>query len=420
MILLIKILVSLVCVFLAWRFKPLWDHPFAASSSFRRYCLAGFVLTRLGIFVTVFFVLGMSAQSDVTYYYGDAKLVEKGLLPLRDFLPTYGPWFSVACALLIRMVDSPVWLVFIAMMFEFVSLPLWLKVGDELFTRRISNLGLLLYACSPLSLLNVPITGQNHIWFAPFFAGAMLLLIRHQSFLCGATVGLSVLSVKLLSPLFMPPFTWASKNRWACAAGFFCVVIPGYGWYALQGADLTKLMSFHAQHGSSGNLPFLLGMVGLDFSIPHLRSAANFVGLAVLSGLFLTAMWKKRVVTPYQTLVFLPLLMLVVLIISKKAFASYLECALFPLCLIGATFASSRERVLLTAIGGLAACEPSIWFRLLSNQELATFWNRTAAAVPSPTWAYLVVAFVDVLLLASYFYLAIRLWRLTAVDKFNA
>ncbi|QIF04492.1 hypothetical protein G5S37_24175 [Roseimicrobium sp. ORNL1] len=345
--------------------------------------------------------------------------MEKGLLPLRDFLPIYGPWFSVACAALIKVVDSPVWLVFIAILFEFISIPLWLKVGDEVFNPRISNLGLLLYTCSPLSLLNVPITGQNHIWFAPFIAGAMLLLIRQQSFLCGATIGISILAVKFLTLIFMPPFTWASKNRWACAAGFFCVVTSGYGWYIFQGADITKLTSFHSQHGSSGNLPFLLGMVGLDFSIPHLRSAANLVGLATMSGLFLTAMWKKRVVTPYQALIFLPLLMIVVLIISKKSFASYLECALFPLCLIGATFSSSRERVLLTAIGGLAACEPSIWFRLLANQELATFWNRATATIASPTWAYFVVALLDVLLLSSYLYLAIRLWRLTAVDKFS-
>ncbi|RBP45324.1 hypothetical protein DES53_103322 [Roseimicrobium gellanilyticum] len=419
MILLIKLIVSLVCIVLAWRLKPLWEHSAAATPSFRRYCLAGFILTRVGTFVMVFFVLRMGAQSDINWYYNDAKAVEGGLLPLRDFMPIYGPWFSVACALLIKIFDSPVWLVFIAIVFEFISLPLWLKVGDRLFNPRISNLGLLLYVCSPLSLLNVPITGQNHIWFAPFIAGGMLLLIRHQSFLCGATVGASILAVKLLSLIFIPPFTWASKNRWACAAGFFCVVIPGYGWYFLQGADITKLMSFHSQHGSSGNLPFLLGMAGLDFSLPHLRSAANYIGLGLLSGLFLTAMWKKRVVTPYQALIFLPLLMIIVLIISKKSFASYLECALFPLCLIGATFPSNGERVALTAIGGLAACEPSIWYRLLSNQELAAFWDKDAA-IPLPSWAYFSVAFVDVILLGSYVYLAIRLWRLTAKDRFCA
>ena len=418
MILIVKILISLVCILLVWASRPMWSLPAASTPAFRRWCLLAFTLSRLGTFGLIFFVLGLPAQSDVTCYYNEAKAVANGMVPLRDLTPVYGPWFTELCALLLRIVDSPVCLVFASILFEFVSLPLWFKVTDRLYSLRESNLAFLLYTCSPLSLLNVPITGQNHIWFAPFFAISMLLLIRHQSFLCGAVIATSILSVKFLSLLFVPPFAWASKNRWAYAVGFFCVLAPGYGWYVLQGADPGNLASFHAQHGSSGNLPFLLGIVGLDFSLPHLRTMANLFGLATLSGLFLVAMWQKRVVTPRQVLIFLPLLMVVTLIISKKSFASYLECTLFPLCLLGARFPSTGERIALTAISGLAACEPSIWFRLLANQELATLWNH-AASVPSPTWAYFTVAGVDMVLVGSYIYLAIRLWRMTATDKID-
>ena len=414
MILLVKFIVAILCSFLVCMWNPLRLDNWVAAPSFRKKCILAFIVSRLGVFVMIFFVLKLPAQSDINWYYKEGRAVISGLLPLRDFLPVYGPWFSVICAWLLSVVDSPVFLVFFAVILEIVSIPCWLRVGDRLFSRKQSNAGLLLYACCPLSLLNVPVTGQNHIWYAPLLACAILLLTWHRSLLCGMMMAFTILSVKFLSMLFVPPFCWASKRRGMFILGFFGLLIPSYGWYWWQGADLSKLMSFHAQHGSSGNLPFLLGITGLDFSEPGLRSMANLTGLVLLSGIFLAAMWQRRVLTPRQVLIFMPLLTLVTLFISKKSYASYLEMALFPLCLLIAGASKNSTRIIFAVGCAIAACEPSVWFRLLGNHELSSLWHDEFHG--SPVWAFWLLAAMDMALLAFYSVGIGWLWRISAAE----
>lgn len=412
MILIVKFIVAMFCSLLVCMWNPLRLDNWVAVEPFRKKCVIAFIVSRLGVFVLVFFVLKLPPQSDINWYYKDGRAVISGLLPLRDFLPVYGPWFSTFCAWLLLVVDSPVFLLFVAVVLEIISIPFWLRVGDRLFSCMQSNAALLLYTCCPLSLLNVPITGQNHIWYAPLLACAILLLMRKQSLLCGMMLGFMILSVKLLSMIFVPPFCWASKKRWWFILGFLGLLIPTYGWYYWHGADLTKLMSFHSQHGSSGNLPFLLGIIGLDFTEPHMRSMANIAGLFLLSGMFLIAMWKRRVVTPRQVLIFVPLLTLVTLFISKKSYASYLEMALFPLCLLVASAPRNYARPIFAFGCALAACEPSVWFRLLGNQELTTLWHGDLHG--SPVWAFWLMATLDITLLIFYSVGIRWLWRMSA------
>jgi len=87
----------------------------------------------------------------------------------------------------------------------------------------------------------------------------------------------------------------------------------------------------------------------------------------------------------------------VFLIVSKKAYTSYLSLALLPICVGVALMRWSRGRQALFMLGcGIALLEPTLWFRVMKGGTLAGFLTGEARL------AAVGFLLVEVALLASY------------------
>ena len=375
----------------------------------RRGLLAAYVISRVVLFGAVYGVAGLAPMSDVTVYYAEATAALAGQVPLVDIPTAWGPLFPYLAALPLVLSDSAVGIVALALLFEALSLPLWLVAGDRTFGATVTTRGLLAYVCCPLSLVNVPITGQNHVWLATFAAASVVMLITGRPAWSGWWTGVSVVAVKFLSLLWAPVFWLVTPARPRWAWGFAVPVAAVYAVVWWMGADLLAQIRFHAADNSSGNLPFLLGAVGVNASVPWIRHVMNGVAVMVLGGVLAAGVVTARVRTPRQAVLMMPLLLVVLLILSKKSFASYSEAALFPLCL---SFACLRWSTWTIGAAGLfatlATVEPSLWFRWMDAGEFAPIWtwvNRGDAGLAA---AFVTV---DAALVGAYVMIAIVLWR---------
>jgi hypothetical protein len=83
--------------------------------------------SRIGLFVIMFLVMGINPQSDVTVYYDEGSAVLAGKVPLVDIHTAYGPLFDYIIAAIIFCWNSTVALVFVALVLEICSLPIWMR-----------------------------------------------------------------------------------------------------------------------------------------------------------------------------------------------------------------------------------------------------------------------------------------------------
>jgi hypothetical protein len=394
----------LVVFVVAHRFVGRRDAPRA-----RRGLLAAYAVSRLVLFGAVYGVAGLAPMSDVTVYYTEAQAVLAGQIPLVDIQTAWGPLFPYLASFPLLLVDSAAGIVALSVVFEAISLPLWLRVGDRTFGSAITTRALLAYVCCPLSLLNVPITGQNHVWLAAFGAAAVVTLMDRRSAWSGWWIGVSVVGVKFLSLLWAPVFWLIApvRRRWIWGFSVPLAVVYGLLWW--MGADLLAQIRFHAADNSSGNLPFLLGAVGVDAGVPAIRQLMNGVVVVGLGVVLVVAARTARIRTPRQAVLMMPLLLLVLLMLSKKSFASYSEAALFPLCL---SFACLRWSKWTIGVAGIfttaAAVEPTVWFRWMAASELAPVWTWAARGDALTAAAFVAI---DVVLVGAYLMTAIVLWR---------
>jgi hypothetical protein len=141
-----------------------WALIGASSREFRITATTLLVASRLLLFISLFIILGFSAQSDVTVYYTQAKAVRAGLVPYRDFPLSYAPLFPYINAAAVAVWDSPKSIVLLAVLFELAAFPLWLSISNMLFSEREARLATLLYVTSPVPIVNVCVAGQNQVW----------------------------------------------------------------------------------------------------------------------------------------------------------------------------------------------------------------------------------------------------------------
>ena len=83
-------------------------------------------VTRFGLFVVIFLWLGIPPRSDVTVYYSEAIAASHGQIPLVDIHTAYGPLFDEIAAIIVAGWNTPVALVFVAVLLEVLSFPIWL------------------------------------------------------------------------------------------------------------------------------------------------------------------------------------------------------------------------------------------------------------------------------------------------------
>lgn len=379
------------------------------SLSWRSITLA-FVMPRLLMFGALFVVLKLPPQSDVNAYFEQAHWVIEGKRAFIDFETGYGPWFALVISWAVRIWDSGSVLVLLAVLFEFAAWPLWIRVMSSFLNEREVKLSAWLYLLSPLTFLNVPMVGMNHVWLTAFLGLAMLWQKRGRDALAGVAMGASIVLVKFISLLWVPLLFWCSRKRFSWSLGFILLPAIAYGLLLAQGANLASQVVMHAHYDSSGNIPYLFGLTGVDPSSQNVRSLFNLVGMAGLACFFIACVMTERLSTPRQVFFALPFFLLIALLLSKKSFSSYLEMTLFPLAALVVLERARLSTVVWYAITMLTtSVEPSLWFRWLHQAELSQI---ITGKIMKPVSVPLVIVFVaiEVLMLTAYVVLAQRLW----------
>ena len=168
---------------------------------------------------------------------------------------------------------------------------------------------------------------------------------------------------------------------------------------------------FHAYYSSSGNLPFLLTGAGLSLTAPHDKFVIDIIAFILLCAAFTAAIVYFGRPDPRRAILLCAFVLLVTLIVSPKAFASYLMIALFPICLV---VACQRRFEFIgfafLAVCGLATLEPSLWFRWMQENQLDLL--RSPSLPPDVTWAHLFLFLLcELLLVGGYAWLLTITWR---------
>jgi hypothetical protein len=302
--------------------------------------------------------------------------------------------------------DDAMAIIVVSIVLELVTVLLWLAFSRDFLPEAITRHATILYLCSPLALCNVPVTGQNHVWIAAGLAGALVLVCRGRAFGSGLMLGFTIVGVKFLSLLFAPPLVLAAYRKAGLSGaalwmtGFLVLPIVAYGVLLGRGLDLADQVRFHAYYDSSGNVPYLLTLWGSGLSEPTVRFAINAAGFAALCLLFLLVWARGGVKTPVRVAFTCAFVLLIVLLVSKKAFTSYLLVALFPICLVVALDTETRRWLPIGFLAWslMAAIEPTLWFRLMGQSDLS-------GVLAAPTVSGISFAVVQIFLLAGYLYL---------------
>ena len=371
-----------------------------------------FILQRVAAFLMVFVVVKPETVSDMNAYIFQAHSVIQGKRAFIDFETGYGPWFAWLISWPVRAWDSVGAIALVAVMFEFAAWPLWMRLLRNHFGEDKAKLAAWVYVAAPLALMNVPMVGLNHIWITAFLGAALVMMESRRDFISGLLMGASVVAVKFLSLLFAPLMFWVARKKVSWAVGLVLLPVVAYTVLWAQGADLTGQVKMHAHYDSSGNLPYLVGLTGIDPSAPQARSISNLIGLLGLAGAFFTCVGTGRLRDQRQLLLALPLFLLITLCLSKKSFSHYLELTMFPLAMLVVLERARLSTVLGFVVVMVTTClEPSLWFRWLHQKELsAVVYHRLTGWAPATADVVMFIA-VEVLMLGGYLLLGWRLWQ---------
>jgi hypothetical protein len=364
--------------------------------------------THLGVFCFLFLFLGLPVSSDITVYYPEAKAVLQGHLPYRDFDSPYAPLFPYAVAGIISVWSSPKSIVLFAIILELICFPIWWRVSNAVFGRKITSFASVLYLASPVPLVIVAVTGQIQVWVFFLLGTALVLLLVRRCFWSGMVFSIACVATKFLSLLFVPPLVWTTKSRVRWVIGFAIAPILVYGALLYHGIDGLYPLRVEGANLTSGNLPFLLRLVAPAIPV---RAFDLITAVALLSALAWLAP-SFRTQNNFRSAIFaLSLLLLVLLIFSKKAFTNYLVMAFFPLCVTAACAGEKRPvitNLIFSLFGLVALLEPSLWFRWLHKHEL-----RICLSDPSISRIHIFLFLgCELLLLGGYVYYSIQAIRL--------
>ena len=375
-----------------------------STRAFDRALVGVFAASRFGVYGLLFLVLQIAPRGDIPgYYLVQAEEVLHGQLVYRDFISSYAPLHPYLDAAAVRVWHSSLAIILLTIVFEVISVPLWIRIGRGFLAERTLRVAALLYLASPISLLFVAIDGQDNVAVAAFFALALVLLMRSRRVLAGVFAGLPIALFKFLPLVFVPALFFTEKRRWRFVAGGLAVLVPVYGGFALLHAPLLTPLTSEGGERTSSNLIYVVEALT---GIPISRGPADGLLIVVLLGIYVViaraARGSRERVRLSAACFGLAAITVAVVVFSKKSWPPYLMLAQFPICMVGARLA--RRRIALVAFSAWSlncVIATSIWSSLLGSLSSAELRADVLAGVRLP------VGFLclEVLLVAGYFWL---------------
>lgn len=406
----LSIITSSICI-LAFASKRIQNLP---GERFDVFVRAAHVISRLSLYVLVFFVLQIQPRGDVIgFYWPQALNVLHGKIPYLDFPSSYAPLHPFLGALLARVWPSPLVLVLFAILCESALLSLWLPLGRFFMREGQVRRAALFYLTAGISVQFVTIDGQNNVIVALLTGLAILLLQRNRHLLSGFFVGLAVSIVKFLPLVYIPVFFAASTKRSRYILGFVLGVVPIYAAFASRHIPIFSSLSTEGEIKSASNLPFLIESITGSEIPSRLLDAGLLIILCLILALVFRTVEISTPVIRLQVLVFaVAALTLAILFFAKKSWPPYLLLGLFPIC---ATIPKGKVSVYLFSLFNIVAVtEPSVWASVMGLDSSSLIHARLVHYQPI---AFEFV-FLEMTLLAGYAWL---LWNvvlgiLEAVD----
>ena len=404
--------------------------PFVARISFteriasrisNRTLLWLFALSRLAIYVLVFGLLRISPRGDIpAFYYPQAISALAGLVPYRDFISSYAPLHSYLDACVVLVWRSPLAIILLAVIAEIGMVVIWSSIAGPEFGDKRIRLALLLYAVSPLSILQVAIDGQNNVIVGLFLALSAWFALKHRRFISGVMYSLSICAVKFLPLIYLPLFV-ASLRRWSrWVLGFAFTVVAIYGCVC-RTSRADPPAAYRAECGQAFRMPAVSDRSAgwVPGKWPHLGC---LVGLSPVGGVGEGTYFGARpnrarpvelsIRDSFQLHTFMygaVAVTLVLLILSKKSWITYLLMTLFPFCVLVAE-SKWLYAWLFGAFQWIAVVEPSFWASVLLQPESLQLRELLRSRQPAAE-AFLGI---EVLLIAGYLvFLLLALRRLS-------
>jgi len=339
------------------------------NRQFSWLAFAALLASRLALFVLLYLVLNLQVQSDTKDYYDWTKDWLAGKV-LYDEIPScYMPFFHYIIAGAVLVWDSGKSAVLLAILMDLAALLVWTRVSRALFDERITRIATVLYVVNPIAIWSVAAAGQNQVWLMLMLGISLLFLARGRDMLSGAALGASIIVVKFLSMLYAPAVALCSRRPVLWSIAFVAVPFIVYAGYRMGGVDLKDTGRIVASETSSGNLPYMVSLVGVDVRGDGFKRGATLVGAGMLALLCATAAWKLRhgPREPRRAIFLVTLFQVAFMLVSKKSHAFYLEMCFFAVLLTLACYAdgpSLRKALWFFAIFLVAgSVEQSLWFR---------------------------------------------------------
>ena len=375
---------------------------------FDRTVNIAFILSRLTVFFAVFFALRLPVRGDIpAFYFPEAHLLLQHQLPYRDFESSYAPLHTFLDAALLRLWDSPLAIMFFAVLVEFLILPVWLRAARLFASERAVRIAAVLYLTSAISLQFVTIDGQDNVITALLLGLGVLAIARQRDALSGALVGFTSVLIKILNVLFAPAFILAARGWWRWLIGFMAVVFVGYGAFAVLHLPILEPLSREGGLRTASDLPYLLESTAGHTAPMKLEDGLLGIVLLVVISFMVRARLRARAEAPLLRLAVFGCasLNLALLIFSKKSWPPYLVLTLFPLCLLLGEGTRQRLRLACFALFNvIAVTTHSIWATVF-GQFLAEPFHHALAQGQHMAIVFLIT---QILLVAGYAWLLIE------------
>ncbi len=223
------------CSVLSWKIAPRLR---ISSRSFTRLFMAAYAASRLGLFTVVMLVLHMTPRGDINLYMQEAAPALAGKLVYRDFITPHAPLSPYLLASMLRLHHSPLTIIFFAVVFDILTIFIWLKASQFFLNPVTLRRAALLVLFNPTSLLTESIDGQMNSLIAlfPLHSGVYALVVR-RDFLSGLCVALPTTLVKFLALIYAPGYLFASRRKLVASLGFLAAIVAVYGSFAFAGSQ---------------------------------------------------------------------------------------------------------------------------------------------------------------------------------------
>lgn len=379
-----------------------------ARPAFDRAINIAFILSRLAIFIGVFFVLHLPVRGDIpSFYVPEAHWLMQHELPYRDFQSSYAPLHTFLDAGLLFLWNSPLVIVLFAILAEFLILPVWLRAARLFASESAVRIAAVLYLTSAISLQFVTIDGQDNSVTAVLLGLAVLAIARNRDVVSGALVGFTSVLIKILNVLFAPAFILAARGWLRWLIGFVAVVVAGYGAFALLHLPILEPLSREGGLRTASDLPYLLESIAGYTAPTKVEDGVLGIVLLVVIAVMVRARVRARSEAPLLRLAVFgcATLNLALLVFSKKSWPPYLVLTLFPFCLLLGEGTRQRLRLACFALFNVVAVTThSIWATIFS-QFLAEPFHHALAQRQPMAFIFLIT---QILLVAGYAWLLVE------------